>query len=69
MHVTGLETAEDKVAKIKNWPIPKNVSEVRSFLGLTSYYRRFVRNYAKIAAPLQELTRKDIPFVWTEKRL
>jgi transposase InsO family protein len=64
----GLETAEDKVAKIKNWPTPKNVSEVRSFLGLTSYYRRFVRNYAKIAAPLQELTRKDIPFVWTEKR-
>jgi hypothetical protein len=56
------------VAKIKDWPVPKNVSEVRSFLGLASYYRRFVRNYAKIANPLQELTCKDVPFEWVAER-
>jgi deoxyuridine 5'-triphosphate nucleotidohydrolase len=60
----GLETASDKVDKIKDWPIPKNVSEVRSFLGLTGYYRRFIRNYAKVAGPLTELTKKDTKFDW-----
>lgn len=64
----GLETAEDKIAKIKDWPEPKNVSEVRSFLGLTGYYRRFVKEYARIAGPLTELTRKEVAYEWTQER-
>jgi len=46
-------------------PIPTNVSKLRTLLGITSYYRKFVANYAMTAEPLYRLLRKDIPFVWT----
>ena len=48
-----------------NWKVPMNVSEVRSFLGLARYYRRFIKNFAKIAAPLTNLTKKNHPFAWS----
>ena len=47
-----------------SWPPPKTVNQVRSFLGLAGFYRRFVKDLGSIAAPLNELTRKDVPFVW-----
>lgn len=47
-----------KVAAIKEWKIPKTVKEIQSFLGLANYYRRFIRNYSKIATPLTDLTKK-----------
>ena len=50
------------------WKVPTNVSEVRSFLGLAGYYRRFIRDFARIAAPLTNLTRKDRPFTWSLKK-
>ena len=53
-----------KVKVIIEWPIPTNVHEVRSFLGLCSYYRRFVRYFAAIAAALHDLTKKKISFKW-----
>ena len=49
-----------------NWKPPKNVSEVRSFLGLAGYYRKFVEGFSKIAAPLTKLTRKDVKYDWVD---
>ena len=66
----GISTDPDKISAVKNWPVPKSKRDVRGFLGLTGYYRRFVRNYSKIAAPLFALTggkrgSKDPPFEWS----
>ena len=63
----GISTDPEKVVKIKEWPTPENVTEVRAFLGLCSYYRRFVEGFALIAAPLHALTGKHVRFHWDEK--
>ena len=60
----GME--EDKVQAIRDWPVPKNVPELRSFLGLAGYYQEFVRNYSGVCAPLTELLKKDTEFKWAE---
>jgi hypothetical protein len=53
----GLRVLEDKVAAVRDWPQPRNAGEVRSFLGLAGYYRRFVQGFSKLAAPLHDLTK------------
>lgn len=53
--------------RISEWPVPKSPTAVRAFLGLCSYYRRFVHKYAFIAHPLHRLTQKHVPFEWTEE--
>jgi hypothetical protein len=63
----GLAVQQHKVDSIVQWPVPTCVKDVRSFLGLTGYYRRFVEGYSGIAAPLYDLTQKDTPFLWGEK--
>jgi len=54
-----IEMEEEKVEGVLNWPVPKMVRDVRKFLGLANYYRRFIKNFAVLAKPLNMLTRKD----------
>ena len=61
----GLKTNPTLTSAVANFPQPRNLTELRRFLGMCSYYRRFVPGFAKIASPLQSLTRKDSPFRWT----
>jgi hypothetical protein len=65
--VDGIKPMQDKVAAIIDWAAPANVTEVRSFLGLTGYYRRFIRGYAALALPLTHLTKDEVPFRWTKE--
>ncbi|MCO5605186.1 hypothetical protein L7F22_059366 [Adiantum nelumboides] len=60
----GVQMDLAKIQAIRNWPDLKNVHEVRSFLGLCSYYRRYVRKFAEIASLLHMLTQKGVPFSW-----
>lgn len=53
--INGVETDPDKISTLKDWPVPKNLDDVRKFLGFTGYYRRFVSGYAKIARPLNDM--------------
>ena len=55
----GVEIQKEKVEGVLNWPAPRNVKEVQKFLGLANYYRRFIKNFARIAAPLHALVRKE----------
>jgi hypothetical protein len=57
-----------KIDKVKNYPTPNNIRTLCSFLGLASYYRRFVKDFSKVAAPLHYLLKKNVTFKWTEKR-
>ncbi|GBG78485.1 hypothetical protein CBR_g26513 [Chara braunii] len=63
----GLKPDDAKVASIRDWPHPQSVTEMRSFLGMTGYYRNFVKNYSIVAAPLTDLTRLDTPWEWTDR--
>ena len=61
----GITMDPSKVEVVSQWKQPRNPTEVRSFLGLAGYYRRFVDGFLKIAAPMTALTRKNVKFEWT----
>ncbi|KAL0539461.1 hypothetical protein IC582_023673 [Cucumis melo] len=62
----GVSVDPAKIEAVTDWTRPSTVSEVRSFLSLAGYYRRFVENFSRIATPLTQLTRKGAPFVWSK---
>ena len=64
----GISMEEDKLKAIVEWPTPKDVHDIRSFLGLAGYYRRFVAGFSEVAMPISELVKKDVPFVWSDKQ-
>ncbi len=62
----GTKPDPSKIDAVLRFPAPKTITNVRSFLGLTRYYRKYLRGYSKIASPLFELTKKDMAFVWDQ---
>nr|GEX71461.1 hypothetical protein [Tanacetum cinerariifolium] len=64
----GVHVDPSKVESIKNWKTPESPTEIRSFLGLEGYYRRFIENFSKIAKPLTLLTQKNEAYVWGDKQ-
>ena len=63
----GISVDPSKIQDVLNWKTPESVSEIRSFLGLAGYYRRFVPDFSKIARPMTELLKKGVKFVWDDK--
>ncbi|KAF5441909.1 hypothetical protein F2P56_037141, partial [Juglans regia] len=63
----GVAVDPSKVEAVLSWPRPSTVREIRSFLGLAGYYRRFVEGFSRLSGPLTALTRKNTEFVWSDK--
>ena len=63
----GLKTNPKLVESVADFPTPRDLKELRQFLGLCSYYRRFINRFSTIEQPLHQLTRKDIAFTWSEE--
>ena len=63
---SGVSTDPEKLVAINDWPVPRSAKQVKSFLGLCSYYRRYMRNFAAIARPLHMVSDKKAKFTWNE---
>ena len=62
----GIQVDPQKIEAVFEWPRPISVIEIRSFLGLAGYYRRFVQDFSRVAAPMTRLTQKNVRFIWSE---
>ena len=62
----GIQIDSKKIETVIEWPRPTMIIEITSFLSLADYYRRIVKDFSKIAAPLTRLTQKSVKFVWTD---
>ena len=63
----GISMDPKKIEAITNWPTPRNVTDVRSFMGLAGYYRRFIEGFSKVAYAITSLQKKGVKFEWTSK--
>ena len=61
----GIEPVPEKLDSIKNMPAPRTPKEVKQFLGLIGYYRKFIPKFSDVARPQTNLTKKDMPYEWT----
>ena len=64
---SGVSVDPEKVEAVMSWERPKSVFEIRSFLGLAGYYRRFIEDFSRLAAPMTRLTRKEVKFDWGDR--
>ena len=62
----GISVDPGKVSAVREWGQPTTPTKICSFLGLVGYYRRFIQGFSKIASPLTHLTRKGVPFIWSD---
>ena len=63
----GISVDLEKIKEIEDWPVPKDVTDVRSFMGITSYYRRFIEGFSRIVNPITSLQKKGKKFDWNQK--
>jgi hypothetical protein len=61
----GVATDPAKVEAVRTWPVPRNLKDIRGFLGLTGYYRKFIKNYGIISRPLTDMLKKNNQYQWT----
>jgi len=64
----GVRMEKEKIQRVIEWPVPRSIKNVQKFLGLANYYRQFVKDFAKIAKPLHEMTRKETKWSWGERQ-
>ena len=63
----GIYVDPEKIEAIMNWPTPRNVTDVRTFMGLAGHYRRFIEGFSRVSHPNTSLQRKGIKFEWTQR--
>ena len=67
MSASGVSVDPEKVEAVMSWERPNSVFEISSFLGLAGYYRRFIEDFSRLAAPMKRLTRKEVKFDWDDR--
>ena len=67
MSATGVSVDPEKVEAVMSWERPKSVFEIRSFLGLAGYYKRFIEDFSRLAAPMTRLNKKEVKFDWDDR--
>ena len=67
MSASGVPVDREKVEAVMTWERPKSVFDICSFLGFAGYYRRFIEDFSRIAAPMTRLTRKEVKFEWDDR--